>query len=105
MNRKRQQAELLFAAGQFFGPLLKVAENPQAFDADERTRIAARFFHDADAFTGLLQQFCCHGEPGHKYTIQFSKAQSLILSIHNYPAFAKGTEADMLKMAMDVAKD
>ncbi|PSB24298.1 hypothetical protein [Stenomitos frigidus] len=82
VSRKRQQAELMFSLGQFFGPILRIADNPNDFDADEKTRIFARFFHDHNAFNQLLVEFCNTGEPGHQYAIQFAQAQHQIGLIH-----------------------
>lgn len=59
----------MFSLGQFFGPVLRVAEHPDDFDMDEKTRILARFFHDHNAFNQLLNKFCNTGEPGHKYAM------------------------------------
>ncbi len=68
----------MFSFGQFFSPILRVADNPSSFDADEKTRIFARFFHDHDSVNQLLIKFCNAGEPGHKYAIHFAQAQHKI---------------------------
>jgi hypothetical protein len=104
MNRKRQQSELMFSLGQFFGPVLRVAENPNAFDADEKARILARFFNDHDAFNQLLVTFCHSGEPGHKYAIQLSQAQYQIGLIQQYSAYNNISEPDLLNLINDVAQ-
>ena len=36
MNRKHEQAEMIFKAGQLFGPLLKMAENPANYDSKKK---------------------------------------------------------------------
>lgn len=100
MNRKRQQGDIIFAFGQFIGPVLKIAENPAAFDDDEKARIFARFFHDATAFNNLLSHFCLEGEPGHRYQIQFQRVQqqlNLILATGR-----KHDDPSMLAVAEEV---
>jgi hypothetical protein len=77
MNRKRQQAEILFQAGQLFGPMLKMVENPESYDQDERTRILARYFADVQRFVGNFREFI-NGEPGHIYEGQYFKAMERI---------------------------
>lgn len=103
MNRKRQQSELVFSLGQFFGPVLRVAENPNAFDADEKARILASFFKDHDAFNQLLVTFCHNREPGHKYTIQLSQAQYQIGLIQQYSDYNNISEPDLLRLVNDVS--
>jgi len=103
MNCKQQQAELIFSLGQFFGPVLRVADNPNGFDVDEKTRIFARFFHDHDSFNQLLIKFCHTGEPGHKYAIQFAQAQHKISLIQQYAAYNNLNEADLLKLVREVS--
>jgi hypothetical protein len=104
MNRKRQQSELMFSLGQFFGPVLRVAEHPNDFDADEKARILARFFHDHDAFNQLLIKYCHSGESGHKYAIQFAQAQHQISLIHQYSTYNNISEPELLKLVVEVAQ-
>lgn len=69
MSRKREQAELFVKLGELVGPLKKIAENPQTFDSDEKSRILARYFHDAAKFGDAFREFC-GTEPGHLYHSQ-----------------------------------
>lgn len=93
----------MFSLGQFFGPILRVADNPSGFGTDEKTRIFARFFHDHNSFNQLLVKFCNTGEPGHQYAIQFAQAQHQISLIQAYAAFNNLNEPDLLKLAKDVS--
>jgi len=72
MNRKREQAELLFQLGQLVGPIMKVAEDPDSYDSDERKRILARYFHDEPAFVQAFDRFT-RGESGHHYRAEMSR--------------------------------
>lgn len=47
----------------------RLAENPDAFDSDERTRILARFVYDSEKFQPAFNKFC-RSEPGHLYDAQ-----------------------------------
>lgn len=91
----------MFALGQFFGPVLKVAEHPTRFDTDEKTRIFARFFHDRQAFNRLLIEFCNTGEPGHQYVIQLQQAQGEVEEIRATMSRGKSDEQllDCVKQA------
>lgn len=66
MNRKKDQAELLCRLGQLIGPLLRVAQNPNSYDTEERHRIRARFTAELPTFRTALNAFAL-GEPGHNY--------------------------------------
>src|ERR1700687_4802770 len=72
MNRKHQQAELIFKTGQWLGPVLKVLANPETYDSDERTRIQARIHAEGDAFRRIMIEFM-NGEPGHSYNAQMNE--------------------------------
>jgi len=104
MTRKRQQAELMFSLGQFFGPVLRVAEHPEGFDKEEKTRIMARFFHDHDAFNQLLIKFCLTGEAGHKYAVQFTQAQCQISRIHAQATHSNLSENELLDLVTEVSE-
>jgi hypothetical protein len=82
MNRKRDQAELYFKLGQLFGPMLKVAENPDSYDSDDRTRIQARFCAEVTTAVAAIDQYC-QGEPGHVYASQSSTAKQQIYSLRS----------------------
>lgn len=82
MNRKREQAELLFKLGRLFGPLLAMAENPDAYDIDERVRIMARFYGDWAGFDiKALHPYCIENEAGHVYRAQYEKITTSIYRV------------------------
>jgi uncharacterized membrane protein YccC len=66
MNRKREQAEIIFRLGRLLGPLEQAASDPSRFDVDEQERIKARFQADWPKFHREVVQFC-FGEPEHRY--------------------------------------
>jgi hypothetical protein len=69
MNRKREQAELIYRLGRVLGPLEEAASDPARFDRDEQERIRARFFVDWQNFLDQALAFC-NGEAGHAYKRQ-----------------------------------
>ena len=79
MKRKREQATIFKQLGALFGPVVKIAENPESYDSDERTRIHARFCFDTEAFKRNVQNYGL-GEPGHDYGVQWHKIHSLVNS-------------------------
>jgi len=85
MNRKHQQAELLFQLGQLMGPPLKMAEMPNQYDRDERTRIMARYNVEMDLLLQATHSFCI-GEAGHSYYTQFIKVQDGLYAMKSIQA-------------------
>jgi hypothetical protein len=79
MNRKREQAALIWKIGSLFGPLVRMSENPSSYDADERERIAARFHAELPAFSNLFSAYCS-GEPGHSYSYQQRQSANIFHS-------------------------
>lgn len=69
MNRKEQQAELIYALGSLLRPLQDVVDDPEDNDAQARARASAKFVHDADDFLDRLDRLAS-GEPGHRYEIE-----------------------------------
>ena len=78
MNRKSEQADIIFRLGCLLGPLEQAATDPSRFDSDEQERIRARFLADLPTFLNAAVQFC-NGEPGHQY----GRQQDVILGCHN----------------------
>jgi hypothetical protein len=76
MNRKREQAEIIYLLGRLFGPLEQAAADPSRFDGDEQKRIRARFFAEMPSFLREANKFC-NGEPGHLYGSQKRVIQRL----------------------------
>lgn len=66
MNRKREQADIIFRLGRLLGPLEQAASDPPRFDRDEQERIRARFLAELPPYYNQVVQFC-NGEPGHLY--------------------------------------
>ena len=56
MNRKEQQAELLYALGLLLQPLQDVVDHPEDNNAQARARASAKFVHDADEFIRRLDR-------------------------------------------------
>jgi hypothetical protein len=71
----------MFKAGLFFGPLLKLAENPESYDSEERSRLIARFCAEEDAFVHHQVMRFAEGEPGHNYAVERQRIYSLIQRI------------------------
>lgn len=94
MNRKREQADLLFKLGQFLGPPLKVAENPANYDHDERTRIMARVYSEATPFMQQVNQFV-RGEKGHYYSAQHELIHAAV-NMLSPPTFKGGDDNRIL---------
>src|SRR6266545_4101602 len=82
MNRKREQALMLDRLGQFFGPVLKVAANPDNYDSEEQRRIAARFYAEHADFSGQVERFC-KGEPHHHYLAELNKILTMLYELVN----------------------
>ena len=98
MNRKREQAELFFQLGQLLGPMLKMAENPDSYDTEERTRIIARYCSDENQFRKALQRFT-QGEPGHNYMPQFHHIQ---VAMGNF--WTHATSGDFQRVCADIVR-
>lgn len=67
MDRKRQQADLIYKLGLLLSPLEDVADHPTQHTAESRSRASARFHADLPAFRNEVQQFTTESEPGHVY--------------------------------------
>ncbi len=85
MGRKHEQAQLISELGMLCGPLLKIAENKEVYEKDERVRAVARFFDEKDKFMRSFSLFAS-SESGHKYfpqevqlTIATNKVQTLAI--------------------------
>lgn len=66
MNRKEEQAELMYKLGLLVSPLSNIVQNPDEYDASSRTRAGAKFFADLPEFQTAYTSFT-RGEAGHKY--------------------------------------
>ena len=94
MSRKHEQADLVFKLGQLFGPILKIIDNPQTYDEEEKARIFARFFAEVPSFSQQTRQFTII-EPGHNYLTQMSEIETELNQVshtirreaHNRTAF------------------
>lgn len=72
MNRKEQQADVIYRLGQLLRPLQDVVDAPDHHNSQSRARACAKFTHDADIFLGELHKFTI-GQAGHKYDIEYDK--------------------------------
>ena len=70
---------------------MKWAESPGSFDADEKTRIFARFFADAPKFRGSFQTFT-QSEPGHDYQPQYYQVVNHLGPFASYAAQMSETD-------------
>lgn len=77
MDRRQQQAELIFSLGKLFGPLIEMSENPSNFESWERVRTLARFSSNHPSFTQSVNLFLS-SEPGHTYQIEMTRFSPLI---------------------------
>ena len=84
MDRRKEQSDLVLKIGMVFGPMVRVAENPEAVDNDEKRRIMARFQTDINQLEGAARQFM-DGEPGHAYREEFRR-------IHTHTHFMQSIE-------------
>jgi hypothetical protein len=69
MNRKEQQADLIYKLGLLLRPLQDVVDDPARHNAQARASACARFVHDADDFLGAVNTFA-RSQPGHHYDIE-----------------------------------
>ncbi len=72
MDRLQQKNELFFKLGRLFDPLLKLIDNPEIYDAQERAKIIARYCSEYTVLQQEFRQFA-EGEPGHNYLVEFNK--------------------------------
>jgi hypothetical protein len=102
MRRKKEQAEMLFQLGALFGPLMKWAESPGAYDTDEKSRIFARFFADNSQFIKMFMAFT-KSEPGHDYQPQYFQVANHLGPFANYAA--QMVDADLCEHIKKVCAD
>jgi hypothetical protein len=103
MNRKKEQAEMLFKLGQFLGPALKMAESPANYDADERTRIMARLYAEVPLFTQAVNKFM-RGESGHYYSTQEGRISFVLNQLQGGPAYQPNfSETDLYALIRNAA--
>jgi len=82
MGRKHEQAQLICQLGMLCGPLLKIAENKESYERDERSRTVARFFDEIGKFQTSFHHFTI-SESGHKYYPQEIQATKAIGHVRN----------------------
>lgn len=66
MNRKEQQAEIIYKLGLLLAPFEDLAHHPERYDSESRIQIEARYSAENPTFLNQVQAFT-HGEPGHVY--------------------------------------
>lgn len=72
MDRLKQKNEIYVKLGMLFGPLRHIADNPDAYDEQEKAYILARYFADYPELNDTFRVFC-KGQPGHNYAIEYEK--------------------------------
>lgn len=72
VNRLEQKSSLMFKLGALFGPLLKLTENPDQFNQQERAEVLARYFFEYPRLQEEFRSFST-GQPGHNYAVEFHK--------------------------------
>ena len=73
MDRKQQQAELIYKFGQLVRPLVELVEYPDQQTSQTRARASAKYMHDLKDMIHAVQSFS-RGEPGHKYDVEHKRA-------------------------------
>jgi len=72
MNRREQQADVIYKLGQLLRPLQDVVDAPDSHNSQMRASACAKFTHDADVFLGELHRLTI-SQPGHSYSIEYDK--------------------------------
>lgn len=85
MDRKKEQAELIFMLGQLFGPLIDIEQNPNQYEPWEISKTLARFFHNRPKFQQAFIEFTV-SEPGHDYQIERAKGMEQIIKLEHWAA-------------------
>lgn len=72
MDRLKQKQDLLVKLGMLLGPLQRLVERPDQYDAQERAEIIARYCAE---YPSLLTEFSefSKGQDGHKYLMQSAR--------------------------------
>jgi hypothetical protein len=105
LNRRKQQAELLYKVGLLVSPLVHIVENPEHHDAHDRARAAAKFAADRPRFMSELRMFC-QGEPGHDYAREAewmgeavdAIQRAIVTSLDDAPRFAEALQRETDKL-------
>ncbi len=82
MERKREQAELIFKLGLLLGPLLKIADKKNNYDREELVLAVARFFNERPKLDEAVGHFA-KSEPGHNFFPQNTRIMRLLNQIQN----------------------
>lgn len=82
IDRKRQQAELLFKFGKLLYPLYQLVEKPDEQTLQTRARASAKFSADMQIFMIQVEEFAT-SEPGHQYLIENSAISNEIYGLNN----------------------
>lgn len=100
MDRKKEQAELIFMLGQLFGPLLDIAQNPDQYEPWEISKTLAKFFHNRPKFHQAFLDFTT-SEPGHNYLIEWGEGANLIGNIENWAARCSNDNKKLLNLFIE----
>ncbi len=85
MDRKKEQAELIFMLGQLFGPLIDIEQIPNQYEPWEISKALARFFHNRPKFQRVFFNFTT-SEPGHDYLIEQAEGVRQIGNLEHWAA-------------------
>lgn len=72
MDRLQQKNSLFIKLGALFGPLLRLVENPDQYDDQERAEIFAQYCAEYPNLISAFRVFAT-GQPGHFYEIEHRK--------------------------------
>ena len=75
MNRKEEQANLIYKVGLLAKPIVDVVADPQKFNSTTRALIRAKFIADHAVLTVQLKSFF-DTEPGHDYSAEWRDIRS-----------------------------
>jgi len=99
MDRKKQQADLLYKLGLLLAPLQEIVEHPEEHDAASRTRAHARFVADAPILQKEIKDFTT-SEPGHNYESKWAKCYNA-LHILGHQGSEKLGDPEALKILLE----
>lgn len=83
MNRKHEQADLIFRFGLIVGPVIVASRTPDNYESDERDRIIARMLNELPKVIDDMRAFCT-SEPGHNYATQSSTINQLFRDFRRF---------------------
>ena len=80
MDRLQQKNSLFIQLGALFGPLLRLVENPDQYNDQERSEIFARYFAEHSELINEFLKFT-QGQPGHFYRLEYEKFHAALYGL------------------------